>query len=273
MAKYSKRKKSLIRLLVASISLILITFLATGSFLTGCNRLKENIEKSNSIEEFIVNSTKNETTEEKTTVNEDIPFEKIKDKLLASNYRGLPYIVLNNNKPYFKHEDYSLPNFQTYAPLDNLGRCTYTYVKMNKDDMPKKKRESIGMVKPTGWHTSKYDFVDQSYLYNRCHLIGYQFTGQNANPNNLITGTRYLNIDGMNGLENKIASYVRNSNDSILYRVTPIFTGNNLLAEGVLMEASSVKDYGKSLSVCVFAYNVQPGVIIDYKTGANRAKN
>ena len=137
--------------------------------------------------------------------------------------------------------------------------------------MPTEERGSIGMVKPTGWHTVRYyDLVDGKYLYNRCHLIGYQLTGENANTKNLITGTRYLNIEGMLPFENMVADYIQETNNHVLYRVTPIFEGNNLLANGVLMEGYSVEDKGAGVSYCVFAYNVQPGIEIDYATGESK---
>ena len=158
-------------------------------------------------------------------------------------------------------------SFEYYGELDELGRCTVAYASIGKDLMPTEKRGSIGSVKPTGWHTVKYDIVDGKYLYNRCHLIGYQLTAENANKNNLITGTRYLNVDGMLLFENLVADNIKETNNHVLYRVTPIFTGDNLLADGVLLEAESVEDNGEGISYNVFCYNVQPGVKIDYVTG------
>lgn len=182
-------------------------------------------------------------------------------------YSDSPYVIVNNNEPFFTENDMTADSFEYYGELDELGRCTVAYASIGKDLMPTEKRGSIGSVKPTGWHTVKYDIVDGKYLYNRCHLIGYQLTAENANKNNLITGTRYLNVDGMLLFENMVADYIKETNNHVLYRVTPIFTGDNLLADGVLMEAESVEDNGEGISYNVFCYNVQPGVKIDYVTG------
>lgn len=186
-------------------------------------------------------------------------------------YSGKAYISVNGNVPYFTAAELTTQSFETYSDLDSLGRCGVTYACIGKDLMPTKERGSIGMVKPTGWHTVRYDdLVDGKYLYNRCHLIGYQLTGENANTKNLITGTRYLNIEGMLPFENMVADYIQETNNHVLYRVTPIFEGNNLLANGVLMEGYSVEDKGAGVSYCVFAYNVQPGIEIDYATGESK---
>lgn len=186
-------------------------------------------------------------------------------------YSGKAYTSVNGNVPYFSAAELATQSFETYSDLDSLGRCGVTYACIGKDLMPTKERGSIGMVKPTGWHTVRYDdLVDGKYLYNRCHLIGYQLTGENANTKNLITGTRYLNIEGMLPFENMVADYIQETNNHVLYRVTPIFEGNNLLANGVLMEGYSVEDKGAGVSYCVFAYNVQPGIEIDYATGESK---
>lgn len=186
-------------------------------------------------------------------------------------YSGKAYISVNGNVPYFTAAELTTTSFETYSDLDSLGRCGVTYACIGQDLMPTKERGSIGMVKPTGWHTVRYDdLVDGKYLYNRCHLIGYQLTGENANTKNLITGTRYLNIEGMLPFENMVADYIQETNNHVLYRVTPIFEGNNLLANGVLMEGYSVEDKGAGVSYCVFAYNVQPGIEIDYATGESK---
>lgn len=183
-------------------------------------------------------------------------------------YSGKAYISVNGNVPYFTAAELTTTSFETYSDLDTLGRCGVTYACIGQDLMPTKERGSIGMVKPTGWHTVRYDdLVDGKYLYNRCHLIGYQLTGENANTQNLITGTRYLNIEGMLPFENMVADYIQETDNHVLYRVTPIFEGNNLLANGVLLEGYSVEDKGAGVSYCVFAYNVQPGIEIDYATG------
>lgn len=186
-------------------------------------------------------------------------------------YSGKAYTSVNGNVPYFTAAELTTTSFETYSDLDTLGRCGVTYACIGQDLMPTKERGSIGMVKPTGWHTVRYDdLVDGKYLYNRCHLIGYQLTGENANTKNLITGTRYLNIEGMLPFENMVADYIQETNNHVLYRVTPIFEGNNLLANGVLMEGYSVEDRGAGVSYCVFAYNVQPGIEIDYATGESK---
>lgn len=186
-------------------------------------------------------------------------------------YSGKAYTSVNGNVPYFTAAELTTTSFETYSDLDTLGRCGVTYACIGQDLMPTKERGSIGMVKPTGWHTVRYDdLVDGTYLYNRCHLIGYQLTGENANTQNLITGTRYLNIEGMLPFENMVADYIQETNNHVLYRVTPIFEGNNLLANGVLMEGYSVEDKGAGVSYCVFAYNVQPGIEIDYATGESK---
>ena len=186
-------------------------------------------------------------------------------------YSGKAYTSVNGNVPYFTAAELTTTSFETYSDLDTLGRCGVTYACIGQDLMPTKERGSIGMVKPTGWHTVRYDdLVDGKYLYNRCHLIGYQLTGENANTQNLITGTRYLNIEGMLPFANMVADYIQETNNHVLYRVTPIFEGNNLLANGVLMEGYSVEDKGAGVSYCVFAYNVQPGIEIDYATGESK---
>lgn len=186
-------------------------------------------------------------------------------------YSGKAYTSVNGNVPYFTAAELTTTSFETYSDLDTLGRCGVTYACIGQDLMPTKERGSIGMVKPTGWHTVRYDdLVDGKYLYNRCHLIGYQLTGENANTQNLITGTRYLNIEGMLPFENMVADYIQETNNHVLYRVTPIFEGNNLLANGVLMEGYSVEDKGAGVSYCVFAYNVQPGIEIGYATGESK---
>lgn len=188
------------------------------------------------------------------------------------DYDGKAYVELNGNVPEFsKSEKTYSESFEEYGKLDSLGRCTYAVSCIGKDLMPTEKRGSIGSVKPSGWHISKYDFVDDKYLYNRCHLIGYQLTAENANERNLITGTRYLNVEGMLPFENDVADYIEITNNHVYYKVTPIFEGNNLVANGVQMQAYSVEDNGQGISFNVYCYNVQPGVAIDYATGDNQA--
>ena len=180
-------------------------------------------------------------------------------------YSGNPYVELDGNVPEFSDEKKNGPAYEFYSELDSLERCGYAEAKITTELMPTQERGAIGMVKPTGWHTVKYDNVDGRYLYNRCHLIGYQLTGENANRKNLITGTRYLNVTGMLPFENEVADYVRNTGNPCMYRVTPVFEGDDLVAKGVEMEAESVKD--SEISFHVFVYNVQPGIGIDYSTG------
>ena len=182
-------------------------------------------------------------------------------------YSGTPYTEVNGNKPYFTEADLTTQSFETYSELDSLGRCGVAYANVGQDLMPTEPRGEIGAVKPTGWHLVKYDNVDGKYLYNRCHLIAYMLAAENANPQNLITGTRYLNVQGMLPFENMTADYVKETENHVLYRVTPVFEGNNLVAAGVLMEAESVEDKGEGVEFCVFVYNAQPGVTIDYATG------
>ena len=182
-------------------------------------------------------------------------------------YTSEPYTAINDNLPFFTDDEITDQFFETYSPLDALGRCGVAFACVGQDLMPTEDRGSIGQVKPSGWHLVKYDCVDGKYLYNRCHLIGYQLTAENANERNLITGTRYLNIEGMLPFENQVADYVQQTGNHVLYRVTPVFEGDNLLASGVLMEAYSVEDSGNGICFCVYAYNVQPGVQIDYATG------
>jgi len=182
-----------------------------------------------------------------------------------------PYVTVNDNKPFFKADELNTTVFETYSELDSLGRCGVAYANICQELMPTEERGSIGQVKPTGWQVSKYDFVDGKYLYNRCHLIGFQLAGENANKQNLITGTRYLNVTGMLPFENMVADYVKETDHHVLYRVTPLFDGSNLVASGVLMEAESVEDQGAGVMFCVYCYNSQPGVVIDYATGENRA--
>lgn len=184
-------------------------------------------------------------------------------------YSGDAYVEINGNKPYFTaKEKKNIKSFESYHKLDKLGRCGVAYANVCTDTMPTEERRSIGSVKPTGWHTTKYNgVVDGNYVYNRCHLIAYCLTAENANKKNLITGTRYLNIEGMLPFETKVAKYIEKTGNHVLYRVSPCFKENNLLASGVLMEGYSVEDKGKGIKFCIYAYNVQPQIKINYKTG------
>ena len=187
-------------------------------------------------------------------------------------FDGTPYVNINDGVPEFTEDEITTESYEFYSELDVLGRCGVTHACIGKDLMPTEDRESISSVKPSGWQSVTYDtsIVSGGYLYNRAHLIGFQLCGENANELNLITGTRYLNIDGMLPFENLVADYVKETGNHVLYRVTPIYTGDNLVAEGVLMEGWSVEDNGEGVCFCVYAYNVQPGITIDYATGLSR---
>ena len=188
-------------------------------------------------------------------------------------YSGEPFITVNGGRPDFAEEDFRTAFSQSFSELDDLGRCGPAFACLDREHMPEGERGSIGMVRPSGWQISKYDFIDNGgYLYNRCHLIGWQLTGENAEVRNLITGTRYMNVEGMLRYENKVAGYIRFSGRHVLYRVTPVFCGGELVCRGVQIEAESVEDRGKALSFNVYCYNVQPGVEIDYLTGNNHLK-
>ena len=184
-------------------------------------------------------------------------------------YSDAAYVEINNKKPYF--EVFTNEYFEKYSELDSLGRCGTVFEMLGPETMPEAEREGIGMIKPSGWHTVKYpELIPDLYLYNRCHLIGYQLCGKNADERNLITGTRYMNVSGMLQFEDKTAEYIRQSGNHVLYRVTPVFDGSNLVASGVLMEALSVEDNGSGLSFCVFCYNIQPGIEINYSDGESQ---
>ena len=185
-------------------------------------------------------------------------------------YVAQPYIDLNDNAPDFTQDELQPNSYETYSDLDSLGRCQEAIACIGTDLMPTEERGSIGSVKPTGWQTIKYDIVEGKYLYNRCHLIGYQLTAENANAKNLITGTRYMNVDGMLPFENMVADYIKETGNHVLYRVTPVFQGNNLVATGGVMEAKSIEDNGDGICFNVFVYNVQPGITIDYATGESK---
>lgn len=211
-------------------------------------------------------STEAPVTEEATPEPEDTT--PVIDLAGIPAYSGSPYIEINGNVPYFADSELTTTSFESYSSLDSLGRCGVAYASIGTDLMPTEERGSIGQVKPSGWQTVKYNgVVDGNYLYNRCHLIGFQLTGENANEKNLITGTRYLNIEGMLPFENMTADYIKETGNHVLYRVTPVFDGNNLVASGVLMEGKSVEDNGEGILFNVYCYNVQPNITIDYANG------
>lgn len=180
--------------------------------------------------------------------------------------QDVPYITVNDNVPEFTEDEITTKSFERYADLDDLGRCGAAFACVGTDLMPTEKRGNISRIKPSGWHSVRYDNVDGGSLYNRCHLIGFQLSGENANEKNLITGTRYMNVE-MIPFEDMVADYVKKTNHHVMYRVTPVFEGKNLIASGVQMEAFSVEDHGKGVSYNVYLYNIQPGIKIDYLTG------
>lgn len=188
-------------------------------------------------------------------------------------FSGNPYVVINQNQPEFTDADITTESYEFYSELDSLNRCGYAMACIGQDLMPHDDRGSIGQIKPSGWQTVKYDFIDGKYLYNRCHLIGFQLTGENANECNLITGTRYMNTEGMLPFENMVADYIKETNHHVMYRVTPIFTGEEQIARGVQMEAYSVEDQGEGICFNVYVYNNQPGVVIDYLSGNSWAES
>ena len=251
MKKLLKFKNSLIMMLGVLLCLSgLISCSITIDLSTDNNgQVIENSNDTNS-------STQNTTADSSNITIDNIPA-----------YSGDDYIILNNNIPNFSESDLTTTSFEEYSPLDSLGRCGVAYSNIGTDIMPTEKRESISSVKPSGWHSVKYDIVEGKYLYNRSHLIGYQLTAENANDRNLITGTRYFNATLMLPYENMVADYIKETNNHVLYRVTPVFEGNNLVATGVQMEAKSVEDNGEGIEFNVFVYNVQPGITIDYATG------
>ena len=217
-----------------------------------------------------VESTQNIITTETTTlpITTEENTEIISENSIP-DYSDKAYVILNNNKPEFTESEITTKAFEKYSELDNLSRCGVAFACLGIETMPTEERGEIGMIKPSGWQLKKYDCVDGKYLYNRCHLIGFQLSGENANDRNLITGTRYLNIEGMLPFENQVADYIEETCNHVMYRVTPIFEGDNLLCKGVKMEAYSVEDNGKGISFNVFCYNVQPSIKIDYETGEN----
>ena len=257
---------------------ILAIILSMLLVLSGCGTA--NIQSSNE-QPIQESSTQNIQTDYENTENKqsvpvkETPTPKVTpqkfDISSVPKYSGNPYVAINNNVPFFTEADLTTEPFEIFSNLDNLGRCGVAYANVCTELMPTEDRGSIGMVKPSGWHSVRYENVDGLYLYNRCHLLGFQLTGENAYERNLITGTRYMNINGMLPFENMVADYVKETNNHVLLRVTPIFGGNNLLASGVLMEALSMEDNGDGICFNVFCYNVQPGIIIDYSDGSNKA--
>lgn len=198
---------------------------------------------------------------------------KLPEEVNIPEYCGNAYVEINGGKPFFETEEITTKEFEIYSDLDALGRCGVAYANISRELLPTEERGEIGMVKPSGWCQEKYPGIvnsDPPYLYNRCHLIAFCLSGENANEKNLITGTRYMNVEGMLPFEERVVRYVDQTSNHVLYRVTPVFEGANLVASGVMMEAYSVEDNGKGICFCVYCYNMQPGIIIDYGTGHNR---
>ena len=269
------------------IALLLSLVVLVGCF-AGCDLLEDNVGSSgfedvrNEVTERVESEAKDNAVKEENTSKAENTEKAEDDGAQAVNgfasvegipdYSGKAYIALNGNVPEFTpSEKNTRQSYEFYSQLDSLGRCGYTMACVGKDIMPTEERESISSVKPSGWLNKKYStkLVEGGYIYNRCHLIGFQLTGENANKNNLITGTRYLNIEGMLPFEDMVADYVKETGNHVMYRVTPIFVGNNLLASGVKIEGWSVEDDGEGICFNVFAYNVQPGIVINYATGDN----
>lgn len=248
-----------------AIAWLLALVMALTVVFTGCDLIPSG-DKNDGAGFFDDSPSNNKKTEAKET---EVDTAATPDDVPA--FSGTPYVILNGNKPEFKDDEITEKSYEFYSDLDNLGRCGYTMACVGKDIMPTEERESISSVKPTGWVNNKYDsdLVDGGYIYNRCHLIGFQLTGENANKKNLITGTRYMNVDGMLPFENMVADYVKETGNHVMYRVTPIYVGNNLLPSGAQMEAYSVEDEGEGVCFNVYVYNVQPGIVINYATGEN----
>lgn len=240
---------------LAKMLAIILSFVVAASA-GGYELLKEDVNETQLVYQSLIEEARQAQAYQKI---EDIP-----------KFSGDASVSVNGNVPYFDEMDMTLDSYQLFTDLDSLGRCGEAMACIGKESMPTEPRGEIGMIKPSGWQIAKYDFVDGKYLYNRCHLIGYQLTGENANEKNLITGTRFLNIEGMLPFENKVAEYLEESGNHVIYRVTPIFEGDNLLASGVLIEAKSVEDDGSGICFCKYCYNAEPGVEIDHSNGDNR---
>ena len=212
------------------------------------------------------NLSTTEQTQPTTNTSSNLPFD-LSDIL---SYSGSPYCEVNNNQPFFQADELTTESFKQFSELDSLGRCGVAFACIGTDSLPTEERGAIGMIKPSGWHTVRYDdLIEDKYLYNRCHLIAFELSGENANPKNLITGTRYMNVKGMLPFENRVRSYIENTNQHVMYRVTPIFESDNLVATGVLMEGYSVEDNGAGICFNVFCYNVQPQIKINYVDGTS----
>ncbi len=265
-----KKGSSLVKLILIIIFFV-IAGLGVGTELENIDLTNENVVQNTEQSDANDDVINSELSEPEITDNKNIE-SSVTTKISLENipeYDGDAYVEINDNVPFFTSEEITTNSYETFSELDELERCGVVHASIGKDLMPTEEREYIGYIKPTGWQVSKYDGIDGAYLYNRCHLIGFQLTGENANERNLITGTRYMNVQGMLPFENEVANYVKTTDNHVMYRVTPIFEGDNLLASGVLMEAKSVEDNGDGVMFNVYCYNVQPGIEIDYATGAN----
>lgn len=250
--------------------------LLTAILLTGCTPSLTELEEAGGFIQEQQAKTGKTTTEEEADTEEKQNTAALQgtgskfDAGSIPEYAGEAFVEINGNKPFFTDEERTTRSFEQYSELDELGRCGVCFANIGQDIMPTEERGEIGQIRPTGWHTVKYkERIDGLYLYNRCHLIGYQLSGENANEQNLITGTRYLNMQGMLPFENEVADYVKETANHVLYRVTPVFEGENLVASGVLIEAESVEDAGAGVTFCVYCYNVQPGITINYADGSS----
>ena len=240
--------------------LSVLLLLALVCSLFGCSNIERTLDDANDIISDLIDYVNGEVTEPTKNLNA-VSVDEVEE------FSGVPYVTINDNKPAFTDEELTTQAYEFYSDLDSMGRCGYTMACIGVELMPTEERGSIGQVKPSGWQTVKYDIVDGKYLYNRCHLIGFQLTGENANNKNLITGTRYMNVDGMLPFENMVADYIKDTENHVIYRVTPIFKGLELVARGVQIEAYSVEDDGEGICFNVYVYNNQPGITIDYASG------
>lgn len=273
--KNSQRKKTPVVILVLAVILLIAQAILRSPVPDELAPILEQIS-GGKITESQFAEAKEEADKLKDTISQFLMQDMADNSIPAASladlpeYSGDPVVIIDDNIPDFAPEDLVGTSFESYSALDGLGRCQTAYANIGVDLMPTDKREAISSVKPVGWHSVKYDCVEGKYLYNRCHLIGYQLTGENANEKNLITGTRYLNVTGMLPYENMVAEYIEETGNHVLYRVTPVYEGDDLLARGLVMEAQSVEDEGAGICFHIFAYNVQPGVEIDYATGESR---
>lgn len=264
----NKQKSKVIAFILCIISVI---------FLFGCNdNYKEQIINEQSSSPTTNSAVDNLSTEKPEGTTEQPQTITIAPRVSSfelsdiPSYSGNPYYEINNNQPFFKADELTTDTFKEFSELDSLGRCGVAFACLGTDSLPTEERGEIGMIKPTGWHTVRYDdIIEDKYLYNRCHLIAFELSGENANPKNLITGTRYMNVKGMLPFENRVRSYIENTNQHVMYRVTPIFESDNLVATGVLMEGYSVEDDGAGICFNVFCYNVQPYIEINYADGSS----